>query len=329
MKKIIFSVFIFLLIFALTGCGNKTVQSDKKENSPNTVDTINTTNNTNKGDVGNDICAEFGADFIYSATGKPVVKVEPDVMAPKLACRFFFTYSEDFYKGVDNKALRAGGLHIFMMLENRSAADQKKANEFLGLTVKTDPRIKMENQINYRENGTLYDIRLIINPNRYLRMDTNKGITDDELIQFAAKVAEKIQGNLSFEIKANPAETKTDNTKTEEAGASQQSVAESFMSDLSALKINDALAKMDANDSTKKMWEANFNTIESLSVKKVEEAFKEEWTATRQTFKFELDAKVKPAGEQLGWNQGTNFRWVSLEKNSGGAWLIHEIANNP
>ena len=77
------------------------------------------------------------------------------------------------------------------------------------------------------------------------------------------------------------------------------------------------------------MWGVNFNTIESLKVNKMEEAFKEEWTATRQSFKVELSVKVKPEGEQMGWDQGRNFRWISLEKNASGQWMIHEIANNP
>ena len=29
-----------------------------------------------KGDVGNDICAEFSVDFVYSAIKKPIIRVE-------------------------------------------------------------------------------------------------------------------------------------------------------------------------------------------------------------------------------------------------------------
>lgn len=321
MKKFLIIALFFSFALALSGCAKKGINTSG-DNKPDA-----NKESAIKGDVGNDICKEFSADFVYSATDKPVVKVEPDWAFPALACRFYFTYDEHFYKGVDNTKLSAGGLHIFMMLENRNAAKQKEANEFLGLTVKTDSQIKMENNVNYRKDGSLYDIRLIINPNRYLRMDSNKGLTDDELIQFAAKVAEKIQGNLSFNIKSNPVDT--EEVKPEEAGASQEAITNSFLNNLAGKKIDDALKMMDANDNTKEMWRTNFNTLESLKIKKMEEAFKEEWTATRQTFKAELDVKVNSEGEQMGWQNGTNYRWITLEKSASGEWKIHEIANNP
>jgi len=31
----------------------------------------------------------------------------------------------------------------------------------------------------------------------------------------------------------------------------------------------------------------------------------------------------------MGWQSGTNFRWISLVKNSDGKWQIQELANNP
>jgi hypothetical protein len=323
MKKIIFSVLLMIFFLGLTGCAKNNNGNPNQENNNQAKQNEST---GIKGDVGNDTCAEFSADFIYSATGKAVVKVEPDWAVPKLACRYYFTYADDFYKGVTDKRLSAGGLHVFMMLENSNVVDQRKAMEFLGVTIKTDPRIKMEHSVDYRENGTVWDIRLIINPNRYLRMDSNGGLTDDELIQFAAKVAEKIQGNLSFAINNNPIKLAD---SEEEVGPSQQAVAVNFFDTLAKLKISEALKMMDANDSTKQMWQTNFSTLQSLKVDKIEEAFKEEWTSTHQTFKVELNVSVSPAGEQLGWSNGKNFRWVTLEKNASGQWLIHEIANNP
>jgi len=283
-----------------------------------------------KGDVGNDICQEFSADFIYSAAGKPVVKVEPDFILPKTACRYYFSYNEHFYKGVDNPILSAGGPHIFVQVENLNVADQKAGVEFLGATTKSDSRIKMENMITLRKDGSIWDIKLIINPNRFVSMNYEaKALTDEEFIVFAAKMAEKIQGNSSLTIKKNPLETKTAAADVPKLDPSQEKVVSDFLNLLSDKKLDQVLAMMDANEQTKQMWQTNFNTIETLTVKKIEEAYKEEWTATRQVFKVELNVKVKPAGLEIGWNQGTNYRWISLEKNTSGQWLVHEIANNP
>jgi len=324
--------FLVLVVIFLGGCAKKNMitVSDGKGDFVKVEDKSVATNDQVKtGDVNTDTCKEFNADFVYSATGKTVVKVEPDWMLPKQACRYYFTYDPNYNKEYDDVRLRGGGQLIFMMLENLSVENQKKGLTILDATFKSDPRIKMENMVTFRENGTLRDIRLIINPNRYIRIETNsgdKGITSDELINFAIKVAEKIQGSLSFDIKSNPVELVA---AEEEVGESQQAVVSSFLDNLANLKIQDALAMMDANDNTKQSWGVNFNTIKSLKVNRVEEAFKEEWTSTRQNFKVELEVKVNSEGEQMGWENGKNFRWVTLEKNSIGIWLIHELANNP
>ena len=281
-----------------------------------------------KGDVGNDICKEFSANFIYSATGKTVVKVEPDGLYPKTACRYYFTYDPNFYKDPSGKVLGGGGEEIFMQVENLSVANQKKGVESMGATVKTDSRIKMENMVTFRENGTVWDVKLIINPNRFVWMDSsNNALTDEQLIDFAVKVAEKIQGKLSFSVKNNPIDFEAQERAA--MGESQQAIASSFLNDLATSKIDEAIKLMDDSDENKQGWKTNFSTIQSLKVNKIEEAFKEEWTSTHQEFKAELDVKVKPEGLQMGWEQGKNYRWIVLEKNEAGTWLVHGIANNP
>ena len=306
---------LVLIVFNFSGCAKGGVAS------------ISDKFTSVKGDIGSDICKEFSADFMYSATGKPIVKIEPDWALPKTACRFYFTYDKNFYKEISNPALRAGGSHIFVALENLNVAKQKQADEFLGVTVKSDPRIKMDNVVAYRENGTIWQIRLIINPDRYVRADyTNKSLTDEEFINVMAKMAEKIQGKVSFDIKTNPTPLQDE---PEAVGKSQQAVAESFLQKLSNRDIDGALKMLDMSMDTKQSWGVNFYNIESLKVNKIEEAFTDEWTGSRQVFKVELDAKVKPSGLNMGWVQGKNFRWITLKKNAAGTWMVGEIANNP
>ncbi len=327
MKKIGFIALLVLLSLSFIGCTKKdSPAGETNQGNEAKQDELQDI----KGDIDTDICKAITADFVYSATGKEVVKVEPDWIVPLQACRYYFTYDPNYNAQYTDPKLRGGGQLIFMMVENLNVENQKKGLEILDASYGSDPRIKMENMIAYREDKTLRDIRLIINPNRYVRIETNlagKGLEDDELIDFAAKVAEKIQGNLSFEIKNNPIDLPEEDSK--DLGASQQDIADKFISNLAALNIPNALAMMDVSENEKQAWGVNFNTLEKLEVKKTEEVYKEEWTADRQVFKFELEVKVKPEGEQMGWQNGINYRWITLEKNTNGEWMVSAIANNP
>jgi len=325
-NRLLLFLMVSLAVVILSGCSNQSGIAGDGSPAGNSSDAEQ---KISKGDVGDNTCQYFTADFVYSATGKSVVKVEPDWILPEQACRYYFTYDPNTNSQYDDPRLRGGGQMIFMMVENLSVENQKKGLEVLGGTYKSEPRIKMENMLTYREDGSLRDIRLIINPNRYVRIETNsgsKGITEEELIQFVIKVAEMIQSKSSLEINKNPIELAED--QPIDLGGSQREIADEFVGLLSAGKFSEAVELMDANESTKQMWLTNFQTLKAVTVKKVEEAFKEEWTAERQTFKFTLEVSVTPAGEQMGWNNGVNYRWLTLQK-SGDKWLVHELSNNP
>lgn len=116
--------------------------------------------------------------------------------------------------------------------------------------------------------------------------------------------------------------------KAPEQPQSQIDRAKEFFQFLSDKKIDEALAMMDAGESTKQAWGVNFNTIQSLELKKIEPVYEDEWTSARQIFRAELEVKVTSEGEGYGWSQGQNTRWLSLEKNNE-VWQVHELANNP
>ncbi|MFA6454982.1 MAG: hypothetical protein WCV70_03955 [Patescibacteria group bacterium] len=331
MKKIIFSLLSIALLFGLAGCAKKNTitVADGKGGFIQVEDkSSQKEEKAKKGDISTNICEEFTADFIYSIIKKPIVRVEPSKLATVYACDYFTDYKDDFYKDAKYDYVGAGGPSISIVLDNLSVAKQKEGREFLGLTLETSQRINMENIVSYRKDKSIWSIDLIINPNRFVWANySHKAITDDELITLAAAMADKINGRLKINIEKNPIDLAE--IKKAEMGESQEAVAISFLDKLSGKKIDEALQMMDANENTKQGWGVNFNTIESLKINKTEEAFKEECTPTRQTFKVELEVKVKPEGERLGWENGKNFRWITLEKNAGGVWLIHEIANNP
>lgn len=166
--------------------------------------------------------------------------------------------------------------------------------EALGRTIKSDPSIQMDNFITVQENGNINTIYLILSPMSFIsinRSDT-KVISNEEYIAFAAKVAEKINDKLSFKIQTNPVSIITDEGKTTATEPSHEKIGREFFTSLADKKINEALEMMDANEDTKQLREINFNTIQSLKVRKIEPIFQEEWTTDHQTFKVDLDMKV-------------------------------------
>jgi len=279
------------------------------------------------GDVDSDLCSQFTADFIYSAINKSVAYVEPSEIKGIFSCKYYTSYSQDYYKIGDGKTM-PGGPWFSLVLDNLPIENQKKGNEHLGYKVSTDPQIKMENMVVRQEDGNVNAIYLVINPNRFIsiRRSSTTVISNEEHLLLAARVAEKIQGKVSFPLKKNPVEIKTE--KKEEVGASQKQTASNFMQFLSDKKWDEAVRMMDSDAGDKESWKANFATIKSLKVLKVEPVYQEEWTSSRQVYKFELEVSVSDQGLQMGWENGKNLRWVGLQKN-GDVWQVHELANNP
>jgi hypothetical protein len=321
---------LILSVIFLSGCAKKNMitVSDGKGGFIKVEDKSDIKEEVKKGDISNDICKEFTPDFIYSVLHKPIVKVEPSKLATVYACDYYTDYKVDFYKDEKYNFVGPGGPSISIVLDNLNVAKQKEARKFLGLTLDTSAKINMENIVSYRADKSIWSVDLIINPDRFVWANySNKAITDDELITLAAAMADKIQGRLKINIEKNPIDLEA--AAEQALGESQEKIASQFFDYLAGKKIQEAIAMMDANDDTKQGWAVNFNTIESLKVNKIEEAFKEEWTPSRQTFKMELEVRVNSEGEQMGWENGKNFRWVTLEKNASGVWVVHELANNP
>jgi hypothetical protein len=322
-KRLFLLIYLIIIMLTATGC-TKTV--DKKTGLNNSTQDNNKIE-SKKGDVDNDICKQFDADFIYSVLNKPVVKVEQPPLKSVFGCHYYFDYKEDFYK-LPNNTVQPGGSYVSIILDNLSYENQKKGNEVLERKLSTSEKIKMEHFIATQENGLINTIVIDINPSRFVSVNRSSGqvITNDEQIDLAAKIAEKIQGQLTLEIKKNPVELKAEEVSP--VGDSQQAVADNFLKLLADKKIDEALNMMDANSQTKAMWRTNFTTIKSLKVNKIEEAFKEEWTSQHQVFKVELEVQVTNEGTGYGWENGKNFRWIFLQPNNS-IWQIHEIANNP
>ncbi|HBE44382.1 MAG TPA: hypothetical protein DDW17_02735 [Deltaproteobacteria bacterium] len=270
------------------------------------------------------VCGYFPKELVESAIGKPIVKTEGRLPGMGDSCYYYTSYSEKYRQ--TQYGYKPGGSFIVVVYDTKDFAKDRAYNEKSGTKYESDPSIGMDNFVMRNKINEIWQTALVLGGDRYIRIKSiDKAVPGEDLVKIARKFAERIRGDSSLDLSSK----KSEMDKGQVIGESQQAVVTNFFNNLSALKIQNALAMMDANENTKQAWGINFNTIESLKVNKIEEVYKEEWTSTRQSFKVKLEVKVKPAGEQIGWQNGINYRWITLEKNAKGQWLVHEIANNP
>ncbi len=83
------------------------------------------------------------------------------------------------------------------------------------------------------------------------------------------------------------------------------------------------------NDTMRQMWLENFQSLKSLKVVSVEQAYVENWTGEWECFKVTLDVTTSAPPDKYGWENGRNTRWVSLIPQGAGYWKITELSANP
>lgn len=261
--------------------------------------------------VGNDVCGEFPKEWVTSVFGKPIIKTTSLDTTGTHSCQYY-TDENNF---------------ITLRLNSLSAESQKKGQITLGRTIITNPKIKMEHFIVIQEDGLINGIYLIINPNLFITVDRNsaKAASQDEILNFAIKVAERIQNGENV---ASSQPTPTSQTTT--PIPSGEDIVRTFFSLISEGKIADAINMMTpnaiGNDSQKQAWGVQFNAFKKINVKKVE-------SSLENTYKVILDIEMKPESANVPipyyeYENGENFRWVGLEKIDN-SWKITGIATGP
>lgn len=290
-----------LLIILGAGCGKGTPTSGGPE-----------MNNGEGSSLITDMCSQFSPEWIKSAIDKVVVKTE--TRKNGIYCHYYTEYSEDFYKLSAGKSYPGGPWFALNYEVTLPVANQKKGHEIIGHKIETNSKIGIEHFIAVQEDDLINEIFLVLGDKSFVSISRSSGtvLNETEFVDFAAAVGKAL----------------TEGVPPPKLSLSQVETARNFFTLLSEKKIDEALAVMDADQNTKQMWRVNFRTIQFLQIKNVEPAFEEEWISTRQTFKAELDVKVTSEGENYGWSQGQNTRWVSLQKN-GDIWQVHELASNP
>jgi hypothetical protein len=83
------------------------------------------------------------------------------------------------------------------------------------------------------------------------------------------------------------------------------------------------------NDAMRQMWLENFQSISSLKVVSVEQAYLENWTDDWECYKVTLNITTSASPEKYGWDSGQNVRWVTVIPQGAGYWKVAELSANP
>jgi len=270
--------------------------------------------------VGTDICAEFPKEWVASAIGKEIIKTEPFSMNGTNNCQYFVDDTNS----------------AFIKAEDLTIENQKKGQQEMGRTIKTDPRIKMENFIAVQEDGLINVIYLVLSPNRFVAIDrTSTKVYDNEgEIAFAVKVAERIQKGENV-ITTSSSTNPTSTPKSSIPLPQGKDIVKNFFNLINEGKVADAVNMLTPNntsdESNKQAWGVQFNAFEKITVKQIELAGE---PAGNNTYKVTLDVKMKPGTENTqpmpyyGWGDGEFIRWVSLEEVNN-TWKVSGIATGP
>jgi len=145
--------------------------------SPINVDN-GSTDSSNTATDSSEICNKFTKEFVSQTTGKSIIRTKPFSMSGTVSCSYYLEENS----------------FIIIVQDNLNVEKQKQGLKFLGRTFSTSPLIKREHIIVYQEDSNVNEIILVINPNKFIRIDRSslKALNNDEIINFAAKVAEKL-----------------------------------------------------------------------------------------------------------------------------------------
>jgi hypothetical protein len=299
------------IIFYITSGNNTGIKGTNIVQNKNNALTV---------DFNTQVCDQIPKNIVERALGKAIIETKPTSGNITNVC--------DYFTNKEN--------HITIRLNKLNYENQESGQSGMkDIKIETDLSIGAEHFIVIpTQQQTIVNILIKVNDNLLLTVENGLSTeySKKQIIAVASDVVKYLISNSSDLDNLNESNNNEESAKdqgNQSDNQSQQELVNDFFTKLAKHEIQDALALMDANDNTKQAWGVNFNTIKKLTVKKIEETFKEEWSENRQSFKIELNVEIKPEGEQMGWQNGTNFRWVSLEKNSDGKWLIHELANNP
>lgn len=75
----------------------------------------------------------------------------------------------------------------------------------------------------------------------------------------------------------------------------------------------------------KQVWTANFESIDSISVKSIEPEEPAAWHNDEHYYRLTLEVKIKDNVQAYGWENGGQERYLTLKKIEG-SWKIHQLS---
>jgi len=126
-----------------------------------------------------DVCGQFTKEFVENLVGQKITKIQLPQISSVYNCRYYFN-DEDY---------------IWLNLDYLSVDNQKKGQEMMGRTIKTDDRIKMNHFIVWQPDGLINEIYLVLNDDKFLSINRSSGqvLDNDKILDFAIKLANEIR----------------------------------------------------------------------------------------------------------------------------------------
>lgn len=267
--------------------------------------------------VGQDICGEFSGEWVESVLNKEVVRAEGLDSNGTYVCQYYFK---------DNS-------FVTLRLSNVSYENQKKGQQSLKRSISKNNAITLNHFVAVQENNIINDIVFEINPNLILTVDrsSTKALSEVEIISFAVKVSERIQKHENNELIS----TITSSPST--SSLEEKEIINNFFQLIEEGKADDAVMMMSSatisDDGIKQSFGVQFNAMNTVKVKKIEEVMREEWTEVEHEYMVTLDVVMNPNSANnpipyYGYERGENIRFISLIKENG-LWKVDSIGTGP
>jgi len=275
--------------------------------------------------VGTDICAEFPKEWVQSVIRKTVIKIEKTNLMKGLdICKYYIDETN----------------FITLRLNDLNFETQKKGQQELGRIISTNDNIVLDHFIATQGDNIINDIVLKINPKLFLSVDRSsvKAANETEIINFAAKVAERIKNGENQGLVSAPIIEPTKKPETNIVPLPQETeIINNFLNFIDEGKASDAVMMMSSStindDSTKQAYGVQYAAMTSVKVKKIEESSKSDWTDSWHQYMVTLDVVMDPGSANgpipyYGYEQGENIRFLNLVKEDN-RWKVEGLATGP